>query len=376
MIETGRIEPLLDGIYDAAVDTTRWPLVLEQLAAHLGSCSAHLTIDVAGDAGSDAPSPRMISFGTDPGYVRSYAEYYAARNVFWDRLVARSLTGVMTNRILMSKDEARRSEFYNDYLRPQDGEEILGALASRDGRIGTSFTFWRPERSGPWQKSDMERLSVLAPHLQRAVRIADHFGAMKALNGFSAEALYRLGRGFFIVTSSARLMFASGAAENLLDGAGGLNLRQQRLTAEQPAETDVLHELIAAAAQRKRGGSMIITRGEAAPLLVMVIPVRIDSWGMLGNEPGAMVATKDLNPAAPRPLDALSRHFGLTPAETRAASELLLGDGIAAVARRLRVSEATARTHRIRVFQKTGVRRQAELVRLILEWSDDAMDRP
>lgn len=363
------IESLLDGIYDAAVDDTRWPVVLGHLAARLGGGSAHLTIDVAGNAGIDAPAPRMISFGTDPGFVRSYAEYYAARNVFWDRIVARSLSGVMTNRILMSKDEAGRSEFYNDYLRPQDGEEIMGALASRDGRIGTSFTFWRPERSGPWQKSDMERLSVLAPHLQRAVRIAAHFGAMKAVNQFSAEALYRIGRGIFIVTSSARILFANCIAESLLDDRGGLTSHQQHLMAGQPDQTEALHRLIVMAVQRKLGGSMIVTRRGAAPLLVMVTPVRAESWKVIAGQPGAMVVTKDLCPAAP-PLDAFRRHFGLTPAETRAAGELLVGDGIAGMARRLRVSEATARTHRIRIFQKTGVRRQAELVRLILEWSD------
>ena len=119
---------------------------------------------------------------------------------------------------------------------------------------------------------------------------------------------------------------------------------------------------------------MIVTRGEIAPLLLMVIPVRADRWNAVEGQPGAMVVTKDLNPAAPRPLEAFSRHYGLTPAETRVASELLVGDGIAGVARRLQVAEATARTHRIRVFQKTGVRRQAELVRLILEWSDGAPD--
>ena len=80
--------------------------------------------------------------------------------------------------------------------------------------------------------------------------------------------------------------------------------------------------------------------------------------------------TKNLDRATSRPLDAFSRHYGLTPAETRMAGELLVGDGIAGAANRLRISEATARTHRIRVFQKTGARRQAELVRLILEWSD------
>lgn len=53
----------------------------------------------------------------------------------------------------------------------------------------------------------------------------------------------------------------------------------------------------------------------------------------------------------------------------------LVGDGIAGVAQRLNISEATARSHRIRIFQKTGVGRQSQLVGIILESSDGAVNR-
>jgi DNA-binding CsgD family transcriptional regulator len=41
-------------------------------------------------------------------------------------------------------------------------------------------------------------------------------------------------------------------------------------------------------------------------------------------------------------------------------------DGLQAAADRLGISLATARTHLAHVFDKTGTRRQAELVRLLL----------
>jgi DNA-binding CsgD family transcriptional regulator len=61
------------------------------------------------------------------------------------------------------------------------------------------------------------------------------------------------------------------------------------------------------------------------------------------------------------------RDLGLTPAEVRFTHEILKGDGLQAAADRLGISVTTARTHLAHVFGKTGTRRQAELVRLILQ---------
>jgi DNA-binding CsgD family transcriptional regulator len=63
----------------------------------------------------------------------------------------------------------------------------------------------------------------------------------------------------------------------------------------------------------------------------------------------------------------LREDFGLTMAEAALALEILKGDGLRGAANRLGVSLATAHTQLAHVFDKTGTRRQAELVRLILQ---------
>lgn len=62
----------------------------------------------------------------------------------------------------------------------------------------------------------------------------------------------------------------------------------------------------------------------------------------------------------------LRKRFGLTPAEAALALEICKGDGRQAAARRCGITVATAHTHLNRIFSKTGARRQAELVRLLL----------
>lgn len=57
--------------------------------------------------------------------------------------------------------------------------------------------------------------------------------------------------------------------------------------------------------------------------------------------------------------------YGLTAAETRIATGLASGDTLEELSKRLFVSLATIKTHTQHIFQKTGVGRQAELIRLI-----------
>ena len=67
---------------------------------------------------------------------------------------------------------------------------------------------------------------------------------------------------------------------------------------------------------------------------------------------------------APAPSDALSALFDLTAAEARVFSKIAAGKTLAEAAGDLGVEASTAKTHLLRVFNKTGTHRQAELVKL------------
>jgi DNA-binding CsgD family transcriptional regulator len=64
-------------------------------------------------------------------------------------------------------------------------------------------------------------------------------------------------------------------------------------------------------------------------------------------------------------IDDLRERFGFTPAEAAFALEIIKGDGRQAAADRLGISVATARSHLSSIFNKTGSRRQAQLVLLL-----------
>ena len=63
----------------------------------------------------------------------------------------------------------------------------------------------------------------------------------------------------------------------------------------------------------------------------------------------------------------MRERYGLTRAEAALAREIVKGGGRRATAERLGITDETARSHLSKIFDKTGVSRQAELVRLWLQ---------
>jgi DNA-binding CsgD family transcriptional regulator len=62
----------------------------------------------------------------------------------------------------------------------------------------------------------------------------------------------------------------------------------------------------------------------------------------------------------------LKNRFGLTPAEARLVLRLVSGGSLRSAARALGIKYETVRTHLKSIFQKTGTRRQAELVIVVI----------
>jgi DNA-binding CsgD family transcriptional regulator len=65
-------------------------------------------------------------------------------------------------------------------------------------------------------------------------------------------------------------------------------------------------------------------------------------------------------------VELLRSHFDLTPSEARLTLRLVAGDKLQSAAVKLDISYETARGHLKNIFNKTGARRQAELVVLIV----------
>ncbi len=121
------------------------------------------------------------------------------------------------------------------------------------------------------------------------------------------------------------------------------------------AATGAPHAL---AALGRHGRLGVARPSGASPWMIDVVPRT--------GEAGVAILVTDTQARRAPAEDALARGFGLTPAKAPLAASLAAGSSLAEHARKRRIAMPTARTHLAHVFEKTGCRRQAELVAVLL----------
>jgi DNA-binding CsgD family transcriptional regulator len=99
-------------------------------------------------------------------------------------------------------------------------------------------------------------------------------------------------------------------------------------------------------------------------MVAHVIPIRGNARDLFVQCTGVLVMTPVSLPKAP-PIELIQSLFDLTPAEARVARSLVAGETVEEIASASGVSNNTVRSQVRGVLEKTGCRRQAEVVALL-----------
>jgi DNA-binding CsgD family transcriptional regulator len=187
-----------------------------------------------------------------------------------------------------------------------------------------------------------------------------------------AGVLNYLMHGVIITDRTSRPLFVNLAAAEVIAQSDGLRIDSARLRAAHPPETAAIRRMIEAASDAPDGEScsaaLCVSRPSMRRSLTLVVaPMRGAQARLPGLQPSAIVFITDPEREAPVSSAFLQQVYGLTRAEAEVAVKVERGEGLQAVAETLGIALCTARTHLQHIFEKTGTRRQAELVRLIGE---------
>ena len=193
----------------------------------------------------------------------------------------------------------------------------------------------------------------------------------EALGASLAELLENRGLGIIQLDRRGRILEANDRARDILLKRDGLCDEEGVLAAGNQVEHAELQRLLAQALPpygvQGAGGALKITRDETvAPLVLEIHPVREMGRDYPAWEVGALVLVVD--PAARLQVDPdlVAWVLGLTPTESRVALALAAGQTVAGIADTQGCAESTVRTHLKRVYRKQGIRRQTELVRMVV----------
>ena len=157
-----------------------------------------------------------------------------------------------------------------------------------------------------------------------------------------------------LIDGARRLLDANRPAAALLDAATTVERSFGRLAARYQRDMVRIDRAIAAA--RRYG---------MAPLSLADGAFDADVIRMGDGAPAPIFLILARSPATSERAGRAARCFGLTPAENRLLDCLVEGLELKDAACRLGVARTTARTHLQRIFDKTGVRRQTDLQRMI-----------
>ena len=348
---------VVEGLYDAALQPTEMAGALRQLADHVGGHSALLVLTDA----SYSSASGFLSQGSDPRLLRPEC---ISRNP-WVRAALRQPPGtlLLTHR-LVPRAELSASPFFAEVVCPCRIEHGLGCVSRGKGESAAFLVVHRSAGEGPFDEDAIARCRELIPGLERTCRIA--LGLARARQGWAAAltALHRLRIAVAVVGADRRVRFANRSAERALGGTSVLAVHDGRLVARTPAETQELERLIAAAVGQHTAGATTLQGPKRRAIELMVVPM--DSV-LQSPAPSALVLFRNPDEPPSGIETLLEQLYRLTPTEARVARAIMRGEGLQRCAKQLGMRPSTARTHLYRVFDKTGTRRQAELVRLLLD---------
>jgi DNA-binding CsgD family transcriptional regulator len=370
---------LVDLLYQGALEQQPWQGALPALREALDSQVASLVLrpPSESDRGVILNSVRSAGEGTDRPLadpndweVTAYREQFFSLDPFVnlppDKVIA--LADILPDKELMASD------YYLHYLEPIGVFRILGVDTIEPGGMVGRLRFSRGRSEPAFATRDRQLLGRLAPHLRRALQIYARLQRTTSERDVYAGAVDGLSVATIILDEQARLLNSNAMASALLEEADGLSLRGRRLQIAARETNQALQQAVTSIIQAQQRGEPGVVRAlriRRSPgrsdlgLVVRPVPASGRGEGQASPCVAVFISDPDLQESASR--QTLGELFGLTPAEANLAILLARGLSLAEASGAQNISLHTARAQLKAIFAKTGVSRQAELVRLVLK---------
>ncbi|HQU68319.1 MAG TPA: hypothetical protein PLI43_08975 [Albidovulum sp.] len=353
----------------AALDPSAWLSVVREF----GQLFPGLRSQIIGWDITQENSIPQYHDGYPEEFVTSYLAHFQYRNP-WIPGWSRAPVGkVISDREVLSEADLVRTEFYNDWVKPQEDMRagigvVLFADASRSFMLGSNI----PMRYLASYQDDVHQLLMrVTPLMQQALEINRTLLGLR-LDAFSLRlGIEPLGAAVLVLGEGRTLIHANDLAQELL--AAGATLRLSVRGRVEFVESAAQAQLDRAARPTAGAGPVtFVASNTAAAPLVRAVPLA--GRAAEGLNLGAIALSQRPSlvlilqfPAANRGDRSahLRQATGLSLSEADIALALHDGLSLAEIADTRRVSIHTVRNQVKSALSKTGSRRQADLVRLV-----------
>jgi DNA-binding CsgD family transcriptional regulator/PAS domain-containing protein len=359
------LSDLTGAIYDCALDPSRWDRALTDLKEAFDCGSVALSL-------SDVRHDRLL-FLKNAGVAPEDLQHYSMH--------AAEIHDLLLMCLERPRDEAHvvsrflppgymETSPYLQAARKRGVADVMQFILVHEATLFSGFSVGQRHIIGD---REIALGKLLLPHLRRSVTISKVLDARAVEGVRMAQALDALRCAVVLVNEHGAMLHANRAAESMLQGGSPIRSAKGVLQATVPSAAQELRAALALAAGNeasigKTGLAIRLTAPDSSLPVAFahVLPLTGGDF-RTGLQPSA-VAAVFIGAAvdAQEGAGMAAAAYGLTPAETRVLASLLAGLPLAEAATALGISRDTAKNHLNRIFQKTGVTRQADLMRLAM----------
>ena len=350
-------ETLIDRIYECAFAPEHWPGVFDELAKIADARGGYLFTanrKVINWTASASLQLGMQAFVAGDFYTRTSRPA---------RALASGHAGFLRDYDVFTDEELAADPIYRDLLWPAG----LGWCAATAIRLPTGDELFlcveREHARGPVEATAIEQLDALRPHLVRSALMAARL-QLERVRAASAM-LASIGLPALVFDRAGRVLVANELLERPSDH---VHWRAQARFALKDSKADALLRRAMETLQADGAGSnrSFPVRGPDAQvaLIAHVVPIRRSARDLFSQSVGVLILMPAKTPQAPS-VELVQSLFDLTAAEARVARSLTMGQTVDEIASENGVSSHTVRTQVRGVLEKTGSRRQADVIALL-----------
>jgi DNA-binding CsgD family transcriptional regulator len=281
---------------------------------------------------------------------------------------------VVTQQELVPDEELLASEYYRDYLEPIGVFHILGVDTVEPNGMIARLRLARQRDEGPFSEAQKKLCERFLPHLRQAIQIHARLNRTTSERDLYAGAVDQLSVASIILNEQGLVLSTNAMARRILDKKDGIALLDEALHLGNRSENERLQRLIRdtigtqLAGETSMARALRVSRPSGLPDFGLVIrPVPAPEWADGQSSPSVAVFISDPVAEENASQQMLGELFELTPAEASLTLKLARGMSLTEVSEEQGLSPHTARAQLKSIFAKTGVTRQAELVRLVLK---------
>lgn len=301
--------------------------------------------------------------------MASYQSHYFA----FDPFIGLPEDRVVTVDEILRPEDWLESPYYQQYLKPLQIFHLMGSDLHMPDGAECRFRVTRPEDAPAFSEHERSICNGLLRHFKQSMMLHSHIGRIETVGKIYAETVNKLMVGAIIIDEHGKILQCNQAAEEILSASDGIRRVGGTLEARYLPENRQLQQLIRAAVSLSVKPEPMITEAMSVTrpsgkcsLGVVVRSIPISEWSEGGHRAAAAIFIRDPEADNKAPHELVRQLFNLTPSETALAMQLVNGLSLDEAAETLNVKRNTARAHLRAIFSKTGVTRQTELVRLLL----------